>query len=67
MKYFLLVVQTDSGVNYIKTNASNKETAINSYCSLYNAPLNAVTDCHEIDLMWWGYSAKTIIKNKLFV
>lgn len=66
MKYFLLETQSDNGTHFLKTNASTKDIAIENFCNLYFAPKSAVLNCYEIDLMWFGYSAKTIITKKLF-
>jgi|LakMenEpi03Aug12_release.lakeMendotaPanAssembly.Ray.scaffolds.fasta_scaffold1041904_3 hypothetical protein len=64
MKYFLLDTQSDKGRHFLKTNASDKETAINNFCNLYNAPKQAVKNVYEFDLMYWNFQPKTII-NKL--
>lgn len=62
MKYFLLDTQSDTGRHFLKTNASNKETAIQNFCALYNAPKQAVKNIYEFDLMWWNFRPQTIIK-----
>lgn len=66
MKYFLLETQSDNGTLFLKTNASNKETAINNFCNLYNAPQTAVKNVYEFSLMWWNFAPKTIINKNLY-
>jgi len=65
MKYFLLEIQSDSGKHFLKTNSSNKETAIENFCLLYKAPKQAVKNVYEFALMWWDYSPKTMINKNL--
>lgn len=67
MKYFLLDTQSDNGRHFLKTNASDKESAIKNFCNLYNAPKQAVLNIYEIDLMFWNFKAQTIIKKNLFI
>ena len=65
MNYFLLETQSDNGTLFLKTNASNKETAINNFCNLYNAPKNAVKNVYQFDLMFWNFKPKTLIDKNL--
>lgn len=67
MNYFLLQTESDNGTQYLKTNASSKEVAITNFCNLYNAPVNAVTNVYQFDLMWWNFKATTLINKKLAV
>jgi len=62
MKYFLLETTSDSGKLFLKTNASDKETAINNFCNLYNAPKQSVKNVYEFPLMFWNFKPKTIIE-----
>lgn len=65
MKYFLLETQSDTGTLFLKTNASNKENAINNFSIAYNAPKSAVKNVYEFDLMFWNFKAKTLITKNL--
>ena len=67
MNYFLLETQSDKGTLYLKTNASTKEIAINNFCSLYNAPINAVSKVYKFDLMFWNFEVSTLISKNLAV
>lgn len=65
MNYFLLEIQSDTGKHFLKTNASNKEIAIENFCLLYKAPKYAVKNVYKFDLMWWNFSPKTMINKNL--
>jgi len=65
MNYFLLETQSDNGTLFLKTNASNKENAINNFCNLYNAPKSAVKNVFQFDLIFWNFKPSTLIKKNL--
>ena len=67
MNYFLLETQNDNGKQFLKTNASTKEQAIENFCNLYLAPSNAVINVYQFDLMWWNFAPKTIINKNLAI
>ena len=67
MNYFILETQSDKGTLYLKTNASTKEIAINNFCSLYNAPINALSKVYKFDLMFWNFEVSTLISKNLAV
>lgn len=65
MNYFLLEIQSDTGKHFLKTNASNKDIAIENFCLLYKAPKCAVKNVYEFNLMWWNFSPKIMISKNL--
>jgi len=65
MNYFLLETQSDKGTLFLKTNATNKETAINNFCNLYNAPKTAVKNVYKFELMFWNFKPITLIRKNL--
>ena len=65
MNYFLLETQSDNGKLFLKTNASDKETAIENFCNLYNAPKTAVKNVYQFDLMFWNFKPITLIRKNL--
>ena len=65
MNYFLLETLSDNGTVFLKTNAANKETAIDNFCNLYFAPKNAIKNVYQFDVMFWNFKASTLINKKL--
>jgi hypothetical protein len=65
MNYYLLETLSDTGVSFLKTNASTKDIAIENFCNLYNAPKNAIKNTYQFDLMFWNFAPQTLINKNL--
>jgi hypothetical protein len=63
MKYYVIKLDSDNGIYYLKTNASDKATAIENCMLVENCPRIAIKGIKEITLGLWSMSGETLYEN----